>query len=122
MSENTSNIKISNDVVATIAGVAAGEVDGVYSLNTPLSANIKDLLNKKGTGKGVSVETVGENEVTVTVNIVIKYNYKIQEVALNVQNQVMRAISDMTSFNVAAVNINVVGVNIPKPEDKEKQS
>ncbi len=113
-----SNIQISNDVISTIAGVAASEVDGVYALSTILSSNFKDLISKKNAGKGVIVDVADNGDVSVTVNMIVKYNYKIQDVALNVQNQVIRAISDMTNYNVSAVNVNVVGVNIPKSSDK----
>lgn len=114
------NVQISPDVLSTIAGVAAMEVDGVYSLVSTLSSNLKDLLSKKSAGKGVSV-SVENNDVTITINFVIKYNYKIQDVAHNVQNEVIRAISDMTGYNVAAVNINVMGVNIPKQQEVRKE-
>ena len=109
-----SNIQISNDVISTIASVAALEVDGVSALSTLLSSNIKDLLSKKNTSKGIVVEVSDNGDVAVTVNMIVKYNYKIQDVALNVQNQVIRAISDMTNYNVSYVNVNVVGVTIPK--------
>lgn len=115
---DVSNIHISNDVIATIVNVAALEVEGVHSLTSSLSENIKDIIYKKGTSKGVSVEISENNDVSVTLNMIIKYNYKIQDVALNVQNQVVHAISDMTNYNVAAVNVNVVGVNIPKETSK----
>ncbi len=116
---NIPNVQISPDVLSTIAGVAAMEVEGVYSLVSTLSSNIKDLISKKSAGKGVSV-SVDNNDVTISINFVIKYNYKIQDVALNVQNEVIRAISDMTGYNVAAVNINVMGVNIPKQQEVRK--
>ena len=109
-----SNIQISNDVISTIASVAALEVDGVSALSTLLSSNIKDLLSKNNTSKGIVVEVSDNGDVAVTVNMIVKYNYKIQDVALNVQNQVIRAISDMTNYNVSYVNVNVVGVTIPK--------
>ena len=109
-----SNIQISNDVISTIASVAALEVDGVSALSTLLSSNIKDLLSKKNTSKGIVVEVSDNGDVAVTVNMIVKYNYKIQDVALNVQNQVIRAISDMTNYNVSYVNVKVVGVTIPK--------
>lgn len=112
-----SNIQISNDVISTIAGVAATEVEGVASLSSLLSSNIKELLYKKNAAKGVAVEVTDTGDVSITINMIVKYNYKIQEVALNVQNQVIRAISDMTNYNVLAVNVNVVGVYIPKPGD-----
>ena len=115
-----SNIQISNDVISTIAGVAAMEVDGVASLSASLSANIKELIYKKTAAKGVSVETDENSDVTITVNIIVKYNYNIHDVAMNVQNQVIRAVSDMTNFNVLSVNINVVGVNIPKATEEAK--
>ena len=116
-----SDIKISNDVLATIAGVAAAEVDGVYSLSASISSNIKDMLYKKNAGKGVTIVIEENGDVGVTVNMIVKYRYKIQDVAMNVQDQVIRAISDMTNHNVSYVNVNVVGVNIPKPES-EKQA
>lgn len=114
-----SNIQISNDVISTIASVAASEVDGVSALSTLLSSNIKDLLSKKNSGKGVIVDVTDNGDVSVTVNMIVKYNYKIQDVALNVQNQVIRAISDMTNYNVSSVNVNVVGVNIPKASEEK---
>ncbi len=116
---DVSNIQISNEVISTIASVAALEVDGVHSLSSSISDNIKDFISKKTAVKGISVELNENNDVTVTVSFIVKYNYKIQDVALNVQNQVIRAVADMTNYNVAAVNVNVVGVNIPKPETTE---
>ena len=117
MSANyVSNIKISNEVISTIAGVAAMEVDGVASLVSSLT-NIKELITKKSVSKGVSVEVADNGDVIVSVNLIVKYNYKIQDVALNVQNQIIRSVTDMTNFNVSAVNINVVGVQIPKSDN-----
>lgn len=119
MSENEiSNIQISNEVIATIAGVAAMEVDGVSSLVASLSSNIKELIYKKSAGKGVSVVTTETDDVAITVNVIVKYNYNIQEVAVNIQNQIIRAVSDMTNLNVTAVYVNVMGVNIPKNDEK----
>lgn len=113
-----SNIQISNDVISAIASVAAMEIDGVYGLTASISSNLKDIIYKKGSTKGVSVDVDDNNNVTVTVNIIVKYNFKIQDVATAVQAEVKRAVSDMTSLNVAAVNVNVVSVNIPSAESK----
>lgn len=115
-----SNIQISDEVISTIAGVAAMEVDGVASLAASLTSNIKELIYKKSAGKGVSVVKEDNGDIQVNVNIVVKYNFNIQEIALNVQNQIIRSVSDMTNFNVSAVNVNVVGVNIPKAIEETK--
>ena len=114
---DVSNIQISNDVISTIASVAAMEVEGVHSLTSSISSNIKDIIYKKGATKGVSVDIDEENNVNITINMVIKYNYKIQDVAHSVQSQVIRAVSDMTNLEIISVNVNVVGVNIPKEEN-----
>lgn len=115
---DVSNIQISNDVISTIASVAAMEVEGVHALTSSLSSNIKDIIYKKGSTKGVSVEVDENNNVKIIVNMIIKYNYKIQDIAVAVQSEVKRAVSDMTNLDVVSVNINVVGVNIPKAENK----
>lgn len=95
------------------------EVEGVHALTSSRSSNIKDMIYKKSPAKGVVVEIEEFGGIKITVNVIVKYNYKIQDVAVAVQEQVARAVSDMTNFEVAAININVVGVNIPKEEDKK---
>ncbi len=114
---DVSNVQISNEVISTIAGVAAMEVEGVHALTTSRSANIKDMIYKKSPSKGVTVESDEFGAIKVTVNIVVKYNYKIQDVAVSVQEKISSAIADMTSFEVSQINVNVVSVNIPKSEE-----
>lgn len=120
MSEaDISNIQISNEVISTIAGVAAMEIDGVSSLVASLSSNIKELIYKKTAGKGVTVVLDEKGNVAITVNLIVKYNYNIQDVAVNVQKQIIRAVSDMTNLNVSSVHVNVLGVYLPKPKEEK---
>ena len=116
---NIGELHISQEVIATITAQAAGQVEGVFGLAKSITSNIKDLIGIKSNGKGVSVE-FDEQRVTVSLNLVVKYGYKIQEVALNVQNEVMKSIADMTGYSVLAVNVNVVNVDIPKAETVEE--
>ena len=109
------NVVISEDVVATISAVSAMEVEGVSSLVSSISDNIKEFLTKNSASKGVIVDIDGSN-VSVTLNIVIKYNYKIQDVVVKVQNEVIKSVSDMTGYNITAVNVNVMSVDIPKKD------
>ena len=104
-------VEISEEVLCTIASVAAGEVDGVAGLAAPISAQIKDLLTKKYAGKGIGVEMT-DNGLVVTANIVVKYKFNVQDVAVKVQDSIHGAISDMTNYEVGAVNVNVVNVQI----------
>ncbi len=104
-------VEISEEVLCTIASVATNEVDGVVGLATSLTGNIKDLLTKKYAGKGISVE-LGENGLNITANIIVKFRCNIQDVAVKVQDSVLMAIQDMTNYQVHAVNVNVVNVQI----------
>ncbi|WP_432400790.1 Asp23/Gls24 family envelope stress response protein [Wukongibacter sp. M2B1] len=112
-------VKISDEVVATIAGLAAAEVGGIYSMSGGFAGNISDLLGRKNLSKGVKVE-VGEEEAAVDLNVVVEYGVKIPDVAWKVQESVKSAIETMTGLKVVEVNIHVQGVYIPKKE-KEKE-
>ncbi len=111
LSNELGTVEISEEVLCTISSVAASEVEGVAGLSASLSNNIKDLLTKKYAGKGISVETADGN-LTITANIVVKYKFNVQDVAVKVQDAILSAVSDMTNYEVAAVNVNVVNVQI----------
>ncbi|SKC72237.1 Asp23/Gls24 family envelope stress response protein [Maledivibacter halophilus] len=113
-------VKISDDVVATIAGLAAGEVEGIWSMSGGIAGNITDLFGKKNLSKGVKVE-VGEEEAAIDLYLVVDYGVKIPDVAWQVQENVKNAIETMTGLKVVEVNIHVQGVNIPKKEKEVEQ-
>lgn len=108
-------IKISDEVVATVAGLAASEVEGIWSMSGGFAGNLSDLLGRKNLSKGVKVE-VGEEEAAVDLNVVVEYGIKIPDVAWKVQENVKSAIETMTGLKVVEVNIHVQGVYIPKKE------
>ncbi len=108
-------IKISDEVVATVAGLAASEVEGIWSMSGGFAGNLSDLLGRKNLSKGVKVE-VGEEEAAIDLNVVVEYGIKIPDVAWQVQENVKTAIETMTGLKVVEVNIHVQGVYIPKKE------
>lgn len=109
VAENDESIKISNDVVASIAGVAVSEVPGVYGM----AGGITEIFGKKGLTKGIKVE-VGEKETKIDVNIIVEYGARIPDVAFEIQNRVKKAVETMTGLKVANVNIHIQGINIPE--------
>ena len=58
--ENIGNVKISVDVVAKIAAIAASEIDGVSELYKSFVDGVAKKLGKKNSSKGVKVEIVDE--------------------------------------------------------------
>ena len=85
-------VKIANDVVAMIAGLAATEVDGVGAM----VGNI-DIL---------------DGNVSVELAVTLEYGFNIPTTCNKVQEKVKNAIETMTGFNVSDVNIRIVGIKM----------
>ncbi len=115
-------IKIADDVVAVIAGVAASEVPGVYSMSGGFAGGISEVLSgKKNLAKGIKVEA-GEKEAKIDVNIIVEYGTRIPDVAFEIQNRVKKAVESMTGLKVIEVNVHVQGVNTEMMNEEEKKS
>lgn len=110
-SNTSGTVQIADDVVATIAGLAATEIDGVYSMSGNLTNEIVGKLGVKNLSKGVKV-VVEEGEVFAELAITVEYGIDVVEVAKQVQNKVKVAIESMTGLTVSAVNVKIAGVNI----------
>lgn len=111
-------IRIADEVVGIIAGMAATEVPGVAGMSAGLVGGIAEMLGKKNLSKGVKVE-VGEREAAVDLYIIVEYGVRIPDVALRVQENVKRAIETMTGLNVVEVNIHVQGVGFSQQDQEE---
>lgn len=108
----TNNIKISDDVVAVIAGMAVSEVQGVANMAGGFAGGISEVLSgKKNFAKGIKVD-VGEKETKIDVNIIVEYGTRIPEIAYEIQTKVKKAVETMTGLKVIEVNVHVQGVNI----------
>ncbi len=114
----TGTIRIADEVVGIIAGLAATEVEGVAGMSGGLVGGIAEILGKKNLSKGVKVE-VGEREAAVDLFIIVEYGVRIPEVALKVQENVKRGIESMTGLDVVEVNIHVQGVGFASEAKEE---
>lgn len=104
-------IKISNDVIAVIAGVAASEVPGVSAMAGGLTGGLTEALKgKKNLAKGIKVEAT-ETTAKIDVNIIVEYGSRIPDVAFEIQNRVKKSVENMTGLKVTEVNVHVQGVN-----------
>ena len=111
MSEENEGIKISDDVVAVIAGVAVSEVPGVASMAGGFAGGISEVFSgKKNLAKGIKVD-IADNYTKIDVNLIVEYGTRIPDVAFEIQNRVKKAVENMTGLNVEEVNVHVQGVN-----------
>lgn len=109
-------VKISDEVVEVIAGIAASEIKGVVGMSASLVNGISQILSgKKNLSKGVKVN-VGEDSASIDLYIVVEYGIKIPELCDEVQNNVKKAVESMTGLNVSGVNVYVQNVSIIKEE------
>lgn len=109
-------VRIANEVVAVVAGLAATEVEGVAGMAGGFTDGITELWGKKNLARGVKVE-VGQREAAVDLYVIIKYGAVIPEVSAAVQRNVKQAIEVMTGLEVVEVNVHVVSVEFA--DDKE---
>ena len=109
--EMMGEVRIADEVVAIIAGLAATEVDGVDSMAGNITNELVGKLGMKNLSKGVKVD-VTEEHVSVDLSLNIKYGYNIPDVSECVQDRVKSAIENMTGLTVLDINIRIAGVNI----------
>lgn len=112
-------IKISEEVVAQIAGKAASEVSGVAGMSGGIVGGLSEMLGgKKNFSKGVKVQ-VGEKETTIDLFIIVEYGARIPDIAWEIQNKVKTVVESMTGLKVVDINIHVQGLNIAKENKKD---
>ncbi|MFC6331282.1 Asp23/Gls24 family envelope stress response protein [Paenibacillus septentrionalis] len=114
----TGVIRISDDVVATIAGLAALETPGIAAMSGGISEGLAKRLSGKNVQKGVTVE-VGQLEAAIDLRIIVHYGIPIQEVCRQLQLNVREAVSNMTGLQVVEVNVKVEGVAFKEEEPEE---
>lgn len=112
-------LRIANEVVAVIAGLAATEVAGVAGMSGGIVGGIAEILGKKNLSKGVKVE-VGEKEAAVDLYLIMEYGSYIPQVAENVQNNVKKSIENMTGLTVVEVNVYIQGVRFQQEEKEDE--
>lgn len=125
VNENSGNVKISDEVIATIAQIAANEVEGIIGTGSSFAGEIKQMLSKKApAGKGVKVQTEGE-EVTVDISVIVEYGAKIPAVSWEIQENVKKNVESMTGLSVRKVNVHIVGIEVKEDaasDDENKEN
>lgn len=109
-------VRISEDVIATISIVAAESVEGVVEMQPNLKYSVTQMLGVKNLNRGVKV-SIGEGEAVIDTFITVLYGINIVDVCKLVQEKIKEAVENMTDLEVVEVNVHVSGIAL---EDKEK--
>jgi len=102
-------IRIADDVVKVISGLAAMDIKGVAGMSGGFVGGIAELLGRKNLAKGIKVE-VGEKEAAIDLSVIIDYGMRIPDVAAQIQESVKSAVERMTGLKVIEANVNVQGI------------
>lgn len=114
------SIRIADEVVKVIAGLASIEIKGVAGMSGGLVGGIAEMLGRKNLSKGIKVQ-VGEKEAAVDLFVIMEYGIRIPDVAAEIQSSVKSAIERMTGLSVVEVNVNVQGVSFSHELKEEEQ-
>ena len=120
-SEHNGNIKISDEVIATIASVATKEVTGISGLNLSFTDEIASKFVKKNAPKSIKITQNDEN-ITIDISVVVNYGVRIPDVSWEVQENVKKSVELMSGLNVDKVNVIVAGVSFESDKENADNS
>jgi len=111
---------IADDVVASIAGVAAREVEGVASVG---KGSVRRMLAERLAGaeekaRGVEVE-VGKIEAVVDLSLDVVYGFNIPKIITEVRKKVAARLSDLAGLDAKEINVHIVGIEFPEKAEKK---
>ncbi len=118
VSEDFGEIKINNEVVGTIAGLAAMEVEGISGMGGKFS--LGEMLGRKDADKGVTVAIEG-NRATISVEVKVEYGINMYEAAHKLQKCIKDAVERMTGLVVDKVNVIIKGIVVSEHEKKQEK-
>jgi len=114
-SQDQGNIRISEDVICSIAALAATETEGVAALSSNISAEIAEFLGKKKTlSKGIKMQLSDDGCVQIDVFLLAKFGYNVREIAEKVQANIASSVEAMAGIKLGDINIHITGVAFDK--------
>ena len=106
------NIKIADDVISSIAALAATDVEGVHGMAGYTTNELVARLGGKPVAKGVKAIVDGD-DVRFSLAIIAEYGYSIPDVCRKVQDKVRTTVDNMTGLSTSEVNVTIAGINVP---------
>lgn len=107
-------IRIHNSVIAAIARLAALKVPGVVEMSGSFAEGLASMMSKSSFDRGIKVD-MEDQKISLDLHIVIAFGIRIPQVAWRIQNDVRKAIEDMTGKKIGQINVIVQGVKMPEP-------
>jgi len=100
-------VNLTTDVVSTLAGLAAREIDGIHSIGQ------SRILGSKGSPMRGIVTELGKSQVAFDIEIVTEYGRDIRALAKLLRERIALDVREMAGREVVEININVIGIHVP---------
>ncbi|MFH1477421.1 MAG: Asp23/Gls24 family envelope stress response protein [Verrucomicrobiota bacterium] len=107
-------IRVHNSVIAAIARLAALKVPGVVEMSGSFTEGLASMVGKASFDHGIKVN-MEDQKLNLDLHVVISFGVRIPQVAWRIQNDVRKAIEDMTGKKIGQINVIVQGVRLPSP-------
>jgi uncharacterized alkaline shock family protein YloU len=106
-------VRVANEVIASIAAMAACEVDGVAEMDEANARHFGDWLSRQSAHRGVRVRVDTERAIHLELFLQVRSTAVVPGVAERVQANVVEAVERMLGLDVAAVDVFVSSVAFP---------
>ena len=97
--DNSDSMMITDEAIAVMAGVAASEVRGVAGMSGGFAGGIAEVFGRRNLSKGVKVVTKNDT-TTVDLYVIVKYGYRIPDLAYEIQETVKSTIENLSGIEV----------------------
>lgn len=108
-------VRIADDVVGNIAGIAATEIEGVAATVGNMTREFMRRMGLRPQSKGVRV-VIDSGVVTVDLALIMKYGYNIPLTCKQVQERVKTTVENMTGLRVSNVGVRIVGIDMAEEQ------
>ncbi len=103
---------ISDNVLATIAGIAACDCAGIVGMSASNTAEgIAELLKRESLTKGIKVNS-GDGSIKLELHVIIEYGVSMVAAAHNVIEAVKYAVETQTGLQVENVDVIIQGIRV----------
>lgn len=104
-------VEVTENVIASIAGLAALEAEGINALNGGIAANTLPRAGASKVARAIRVVTNDDATISIQMIVSVKYGYSILNVTEHVQEKVKTSVENMTDITVKSVDVKVSSVD-----------
>jgi uncharacterized alkaline shock family protein YloU len=104
------SVRVANEVIASIAAMAAADVDGVVGMDEANARHFGDWVRRQSAHRGVRVMVDSDRAIHLELFLTVASTAVIAETAEKVQTNVVDAVERMLGLDVAEVNVFVASV------------